>query len=99
MLYLICDAAAFLCVTIFLHLSIYFYKSVENRLCFWYTYYNENEKDSQMMLLPDIITLNHKQMDIARDNMMLFKKAGFEVLKMDCLKLIIFSLNNLLLQK
>ena len=42
-------------------------------------YYNENEKDSQMMLLPDIITLNHKQMDIARDNMMLFKKAGFEV--------------------
>ena len=42
-------------------------------------FYNENEKDSQMMLLPDIITLNHKQMDIARDNMMLFKKAGFEV--------------------
>ena len=42
-------------------------------------YYNENEKDSQMMLLPDIITLNHKQMDIARDNMMLFRKAGFEV--------------------
>lgn len=42
-------------------------------------YYNENEKDSQMMLLPDIIPLNYKQMDIAKDNMMLFKKAGFEV--------------------
>lgn len=41
-------------------------------------YYND-EKDSQMMLLPDIITLTHKQMDIAKDNMELFKKAGFEL--------------------
>ena len=41
-------------------------------------YYND-EKDSQMMLLPDIITLTHKQMDIAKDNMELFKRAGFEL--------------------
>ena len=42
-------------------------------------YYNNQEKDSQLMLLPDIITLTHKQMDIAKDNMELFKKAGFEL--------------------
>lgn len=40
-------------------------------------YYNDNEKDSQLMLLPDIITLSHKEMEIARDNMQMFKKAGF----------------------
>ena len=27
-------------------------------------YYNEEEKDSQLMLLPDIITLSHKEMEI-----------------------------------
>ena len=31
------------------------------------------------MLLPDIITLTHKEMDIARDNIDIFKKAGFEL--------------------
>ena len=31
------------------------------------------------MLLPDIITLTHKEMDIARDNFELFRKAGFEL--------------------
>ena len=40
-------------------------------------YYNEDEKDSQLMLLPDIITLTHKEMDIARENMDMFRKAGF----------------------
>ena len=40
-------------------------------------YYNEDEKDSQLMLLPDIITLTNKEMDIARENMDMFRKAGF----------------------
>ena len=31
------------------------------------------------MLLPDIITLNHKQMEIAKDNMQMFRKAGFTI--------------------
>lgn len=40
-------------------------------------YYNDKEKDSQLMLLPDIITLSHKEMDIAKENMEMFRKAGF----------------------
>ncbi len=42
-------------------------------------YYSNGPKDSQLMLLPDIITLTNKEMDIARDNMEMFKKAGFEL--------------------
>lgn len=42
-------------------------------------YYNDENKDSQLMLLPDIITLTHKEMEIARDNMQMFRKAGFMV--------------------
>ena len=42
-------------------------------------YYNEQCKDSQMMLLPDIITLSHKEMQIAKDNMQMFKNAGFMI--------------------
>ena len=42
-------------------------------------YYNDENKDSQLMLLPDIITLSHKEMEIARDNMSMFRKAGFMV--------------------
>ena len=42
-------------------------------------YYNQENKDTQMLLLPDIITLSHKEMEIAKDNMEMFKKAGFEV--------------------
>ena len=39
---------------------------------------NQNgEKSSQLLLLPDIITLTHKEMDIAKDNMEMFRKAGF----------------------
>ena len=40
-------------------------------------YYSEEDKSTQMMLLPDIITLTHKEMDIARDNLDKFEKAGF----------------------
>ena len=42
-------------------------------------YSDDGEKDSQLMLLPDIINLSHKDMQIAKDNMDIFKKAGFEV--------------------
>ena len=40
-------------------------------------YYNNLEKESQIMLLPDIITLSHKEKAIVRENVDLFKKAGF----------------------
>ena len=40
-------------------------------------FYSEKEKDSQIMLLPDIITLSHKEKDIVKENTELFKKAGF----------------------
>ena len=39
-------------------------------------YYNDTEKESQLMLLPDIINLSHKEMDIAKENMEMFRKAG-----------------------
>ena len=42
-------------------------------------YYSDNEKNSQLMLLPDIITLTHKEMGIYKDNREMFKKAGFMV--------------------
>ena len=40
-------------------------------------FYSDEEKDSQIMLLPDIINLSHKEKDIVRENTELFKKAGF----------------------
>lgn len=40
-------------------------------------YYSEGVKDSQLMLLPDIITLTHKEMDVARENLDMFRKVGF----------------------
>ena len=40
-------------------------------------YYSESSKDSQMLLLPDVITLTHKEMDIAKENMEMFRNAGF----------------------
>ncbi len=40
-------------------------------------YYSQGPKDSQMMLLPDIITLTNKEMDIAKENIEMFEKAGF----------------------
>ncbi len=40
-------------------------------------FYSEKEKNSQIMLLPDIITLSHKEKSIVKENVELFKKAGF----------------------
>ena len=40
-------------------------------------YYSNDNKDSQLMLLPDIINLSHKEMQIAKDNMDIFERAGF----------------------
>ena len=42
-------------------------------------YYSDGTKDCQLMLLPDLITLTHKEMDIAKENMEMFRKAGFEL--------------------
>ena len=42
-------------------------------------YYSNEEKDSQLLLLPDVITLTHKEMDIAKENMNIFEKAGFSL--------------------
>ncbi|MBR3325047.1 MAG: DNA mismatch repair endonuclease MutL [Clostridia bacterium] len=42
-------------------------------------YFNEGEKDCQMMLLPDVVNLSNKEMGVFRDNKELFLKAGFEV--------------------
>ena len=42
-------------------------------------YYSTDDKDSQLMLLPDIIALSNKEMGIFRDNKDLFNKAGFIV--------------------
>jgi len=40
-------------------------------------FYSDEEKDSQIMLLPDIINLTHKEKDIVKENVNLFRKAGF----------------------
>ena len=40
-------------------------------------FYSEGSKVSQLLLLPDIIELTNKEMDIAKDNMDLFTQAGF----------------------
>ena len=40
-------------------------------------FYSQMEKDSQLMLLPDVITLTHKEMDIVNENLGMFEKAGF----------------------
>ena len=42
-------------------------------------YYSDGEKDSQLMLLPDIINLSTREMGIFRDNKEMFNKAGFVV--------------------
>ncbi len=41
-------------------------------------YYSEEEKDSQLLLLPDVVALSNKEMDIAKENVEMFAKAGFE---------------------
>ena len=40
-------------------------------------FYSGNKNNSQLLLLPDIITLTHKEMGIAKDNLEMFEKAGF----------------------
>ncbi len=40
-------------------------------------YFSKEQKDSQLMLLPDVITLNNRDMGIYRDNKEMFEKAGF----------------------
>lgn len=40
-------------------------------------YYQNAEKDSQIMLLPDIITLSHKEKLLVQENVELFRRAGF----------------------
>ena len=42
-------------------------------------YYSDTDKDSQLMLLPDVINLTEREMGIAKDNLDLFKKAGFDL--------------------
>ena len=42
-------------------------------------FYSTGQKESQIMLLPDIITLSYKQMAIAKDNLNLFKQVGFTI--------------------
>ena len=42
-------------------------------------FFSNITKESQMLLLPDVITLTNKEMGIARDNLELFEKAGFIV--------------------
>jgi len=41
-------------------------------------YFDEKSKQGQLLLLPDVITLTHKEMDIAKENSEMFAKAGFE---------------------
>ena len=40
-------------------------------------YYASGTKESQMLLLPDVIELTHKEMNIATENMDMFEQAGF----------------------
>ena len=42
-------------------------------------YYQTAEKESQIMLLTDIINLSHKEKAIVKENVDLFKKAGFMI--------------------
>ena len=42
-------------------------------------YYSVDDKDSQMMLMPDIITLSHKEVETIKENLEMFEKAGFSL--------------------
>lgn len=57
------------------------YKSAKERIMYEKmkkNYYNENEKDSQVLLLPDVITLTNKELFMANQNQPMFEKAGFQ---------------------
>ena len=40
-------------------------------------FYSDGQKDSQLMLVPDVITLTHKETSIVKENITMFEKAGF----------------------
>ena len=40
-------------------------------------YYSKEKANSQLLLLPDVITLTKKDMEIAKDNIEMLKKSGF----------------------
>lgn len=40
-------------------------------------YYSTTDKDSQLMLLPDIINLTHKEAETIKENLEMFEQAGF----------------------
>ena len=42
-------------------------------------YYSVDDKDSQMMLMPNIITLSHKEVETIKENLEMFEKAGFSL--------------------
>lgn len=42
-------------------------------------YYRNGIRDSQMLLLPDVITLTHKEMDIINENIDMIEKVGFSL--------------------
>ena len=42
-------------------------------------YYDNKEKDSQILLLPDIINLSHKEKAIVKENIDMFTRAGFMI--------------------
>ncbi|MCI8291087.1 MAG: DNA mismatch repair endonuclease MutL [Clostridia bacterium] len=42
-------------------------------------YYSTDDKDSQLMLLPDVITLSHKEKELITENVEMFEKAGFSL--------------------
>ncbi len=57
------------------------YKSAKERIMhekMKKNYYTENEKDSQVLLLPDVITLTNKELFMANQNQPMFEKAGFQ---------------------
>ena len=42
-------------------------------------YYSNGEKDSQILLLPDVINVTHKEKAIIQENYEMFKRAGFTI--------------------
>ena len=42
-------------------------------------YYSEEKNDSQILLLPDIINLSHKEKAVIQENIQMFEKAGFTI--------------------
>ena len=42
-------------------------------------YFNSVNKDCQLMLLPDVITLTHKEVETIKENVEMFENAGFDL--------------------